>query len=817
MIEKIFIKGFGKYMNFELTFHPGLNLLYGMNESGKTTLMRFIQSMFFGMKRGNVRRKIYTKEYYQYKPWHHEAYGGVMIYSLDQERYRIERNFNREDDWVRVYLENTGEEISSRFPLDERNELLILQSQLGLTESLYQNTICIHSLSTKIDDSSSNMGLVRDINERIINLLTTQQDDVSIKNALEVLQKALQEIGTEKSKTKPYGAIKERLHQYQLDMAKYTELLDMLLAKGKAKKDLEEDIKTLYKKEKETGSRIYSMIIRIIQSKKEEVDKLNDSLYLLGERYQKLHKAFDGITEEAFREIAKDFKDYRSQLDEMRQRRRWIEKYRSELTLLFKEIKPLSGIEEAAVTEEEVTEIEKELACTHQSIVLGNFHKLHNEKVRLLDSRKKKFYMIAFSGIAFLASIGIGFLVHPWIWFFSFFCLFLGGSFWKRVLIDNRQIACVNEQIEAQERLFHELENRRSTMEERIRRIIQRTGYSDFVAFLSDFRKLSRISKQIKEYEHLIHENEEWIYEKLEGLQDFQREITAFFECLGEPLESEKLLEHESLQLLYQRYHEYLNIPVQMQDIKEKKLSLENEIDDLYRESMEWESYADGLEVGSTTDLQILRRLKHEYAQIKKYKHEKETEMVVLATKLKDLEERLEQFENVESDYLQAQAELERLIALKRGLEEASAGLQEISDEYQKDFIPLITKRMQTYLQNLTNGRYRDIKFDTELHFKAQGRDNPHLVDVDSLSNGTVDQIFLAFRVAASEYLTGREKLFYLMDDPFIQYDSNRRRNAIRTILQLAQRHQILFFTCHDEIRKDLDIMQGNYHYYELS
>jgi uncharacterized protein YhaN len=181
------------------------------------------------------------------------------------------------------------------------------------------------------------------------------------------------------------------------------------------------------------------------------------------------------------------------------------------------------------------------------------------------------------------------------------------------------------------------------------------------------------------------------------------------------------------------------------------------------------------------------------------------------------LEERLERYENVESDYLQAQAELERLSALKRGLEEASAGLQEISDDYQKDFIPLITKRMQIYLQHLTNDRYRDVKFDTALHFKAQGRDNPHLVDVDSLSNGTVDQIFFAFRVAASEYLTGREKLFYLMDDPFVQYDPNRRRNAIRTVLQLAKRHQILLFTCHHEIRKDLDALQGHYHYYELS
>ena len=49
IIRKLNIKNFGKVHDKTLEFSPGINVLYGENESGKTTIHTFIKSMLFGL------------------------------------------------------------------------------------------------------------------------------------------------------------------------------------------------------------------------------------------------------------------------------------------------------------------------------------------------------------------------------------------------------------------------------------------------------------------------------------------------------------------------------------------------------------------------------------------------------------------------------------------------------------------------------------------------------------------------------------------------------------------------------------------------
>ena len=48
-INKLFLKEFGKFNNREIKLEQGLNVVYGAEESGKTTIKDFITGMFFGM------------------------------------------------------------------------------------------------------------------------------------------------------------------------------------------------------------------------------------------------------------------------------------------------------------------------------------------------------------------------------------------------------------------------------------------------------------------------------------------------------------------------------------------------------------------------------------------------------------------------------------------------------------------------------------------------------------------------------------------------------------------------------------------------
>ena len=92
-IKKIRIRNFGQFHNREFTFAPGLNVIYGENESGKTTLHTFLVSMLFGLEKSRGRgakQDVYTK----YEPWNSASfYSGEMEFEVGGKDFGLERNF----------------------------------------------------------------------------------------------------------------------------------------------------------------------------------------------------------------------------------------------------------------------------------------------------------------------------------------------------------------------------------------------------------------------------------------------------------------------------------------------------------------------------------------------------------------------------------------------------------------------------------------------------------------------------------------------------------------------------------------------------
>ena len=70
-ISKIEIDHFGKWEHEIFTFHPNLQVVQGLNESGKTTLRRFIEQMLFDFKQKK-------NGVYPYQPLHTNTRGGRM-------------------------------------------------------------------------------------------------------------------------------------------------------------------------------------------------------------------------------------------------------------------------------------------------------------------------------------------------------------------------------------------------------------------------------------------------------------------------------------------------------------------------------------------------------------------------------------------------------------------------------------------------------------------------------------------------------------------------------------------------------------------
>lgn len=94
-ILSLHIDGFGKLNDLDLSFEDGLNVLYGKNEAGKSTLHTFIRGMLFGIERQRGRASK-NDTYSRFEPWSGTgAYQGWLRLESQGEIFRIERRFKK--------------------------------------------------------------------------------------------------------------------------------------------------------------------------------------------------------------------------------------------------------------------------------------------------------------------------------------------------------------------------------------------------------------------------------------------------------------------------------------------------------------------------------------------------------------------------------------------------------------------------------------------------------------------------------------------------------------------------------------------------
>ena len=90
ILEKLHIDGFGKFSDYSLNFSPSIQILYGENEAGKSTIHAFIQAMLYGIPKGASKQEAF----FQYRPFSGAtAFGGSLEFSYQGKSYRVQRDF----------------------------------------------------------------------------------------------------------------------------------------------------------------------------------------------------------------------------------------------------------------------------------------------------------------------------------------------------------------------------------------------------------------------------------------------------------------------------------------------------------------------------------------------------------------------------------------------------------------------------------------------------------------------------------------------------------------------------------------------------
>jgi uncharacterized protein YhaN len=109
----------------------------------------------------------------------------------------------------------------------------------------------------------------------------------------------------------------------------------------------------------------------------------------------------------------------------------------------------------------------------------------------------------------------------------------------------------------------------------------------------------------------------------------------------------------------------------------------------------------------------------------------------------------------------------------------------------------------------ITGGRYRQVVVDpTRLSLRVLSPERGDLVGVSldgDLSTGTVEQVYLAARLALTRLIAGGRRPLIILDDPFVTFDAARTRATLGLLRRLAREHQVLLFTCREEYREVAD------------
>ena len=127
-------------------------------------------------------------------------------------------------------------------------------------------------------------------------------------------------------------------------------------------------------------------------------------------------------------------------------------------------------------------------------------------------------------------------------------------------------------------------------------------------------------------------------------------------------------------------------------------------------------------------------------------------------------------------------------------LELAQKALSTAMSELQRRFAPRISKRAQELFSQLTDGRYQKLVLTEDLSMDAATGDEITPRSAQCRSDGTVDQLYLALRLAVAEELTPDAPL--VLDDAMVRFDDTRLAIALNILQEFAQDKQVILFTC---------------------
>lgn len=267
-IRSIKIAGYGRFCGESMDFAPGLQIIIGPNEKGKSTIRAYLADMLYGQKRNEAQR-LYDESNALRAPWNGNGeYGGSLHYELDDGRsFEIIRDFDKDRESVRVRDLVEDKDITDTFTRFRNRELDFARRHLGLGKDVFLSTATIsHTSLTELGDSEA----LDQIREAVLSLADSGGGAGTVEGALDTLARRIAAIGRPDAKSKPLAMARQQQAALQKEYQDVREQHESLRALATARKKVLDDCLALQREKSEADAALAA------HERQGDIDRLRD-------------------------------------------------------------------------------------------------------------------------------------------------------------------------------------------------------------------------------------------------------------------------------------------------------------------------------------------------------------------------------------------------------------------------------------------------------------------------------------------------------------------------------------------------------------
>ena len=760
-IENIHVDGFGVWNDKTWgPLDPGLNVFHGPNETGKSTLMGFIRAMLFGFeKRGSVKR---------YDPVKGGSHGGSLDLAVGDTRLRLERTPGRHARGsVAVYTgDAAGDETALERLLGGTTKTLYHNVfAFGLEELEHFHTLQESEIATHISGAGLGIGASRwaavqkDLEDRQSALFLPRGQNSTINVAF----KELESVRDDLDRTE---------HQPQ----------DYLAAHG-ARTRLAAELSVLEDAVTEVSRKIEHYAKRV--KNRPLVERRNK----LDARIREL-PAVDTFPEGGIERLELLVKQRRSLLDERTKNEKDSEARRLrrlQMAVDREECGRRSQVIESLRTLAPRVEAARRVydaGLERRDAVVQEKRTLVAALAGLVPPSRPAF--ILFVTLIWVAVVGLISAGHAYtgsgVGTVSLVAMFWYRDRLKRAAALEQQVTACGVRLDSCEAELRKTESEARDIESEIRKLTGKNEVTqaDIDERVADLDRLLKVNDEIRSLEEAGIHSEADLARINQQLLDIETSIGGLLTEAGAQTEEEFLQRAEVFKQRQQLLKELEKIPVETVE-----------------PAMLFDMRADeeaAFQAAQTELSELEERLvqaRHESGRVE--------ERITMMEHSEERSRALSRQETILARIDEA-AEQWAVITLCRAL------LDETRKVYETERQPEVLRQASGFFSIMTEGRYIRVIAPLDGGDIQVERADGARLSPQSLSRGTAEQLYLSMRLAlVREYANHVDPLPVVFDDIFVNFDPDRSRNTFKALRELCTTHQVLLFTCHPHLVRQVE------------